>query len=64
MSQDELADALGIDKTAVSHWENGVSRPDLSRVPDLAKALGVAVIDLVRGEPAWAAIEAAMRRAS
>jgi transcriptional regulator with XRE-family HTH domain len=60
-SQEELADELGVDKTAVSHWENGISRPELSRIPDLAKALGVAEIDLVRGEPAWAVLEAAMR---
>lgn len=52
MSQESLADAVGVDKTAVSHWENGVARPDLSRLPAVAKALGVSVDVLITGEKA------------
>jgi transcriptional regulator with XRE-family HTH domain len=52
MSQEELADACGVDKTAVSHWENGVARPDLSRLLAVADALGVSVGELIDGEEA------------
>jgi transcriptional regulator with XRE-family HTH domain len=64
MSQEELAEKLDVDKTAVSHWENGVSRPELERLPDLAAALDVPLIELVRGEPDWAAFAAAMESAA
>jgi transcriptional regulator with XRE-family HTH domain len=52
LSQEELATAVGVDKTAVSHWENGVSRPDLSRLCAVASALGVSVDELISGEKA------------
>jgi transcriptional regulator with XRE-family HTH domain len=48
LSQEALAEAAGVDKTAVSHWENGVSAPTGSRLPAVANALGVAIDDLFR----------------
>lgn len=47
MTQAGLAELLGVDKTAVSHWETGASRPDLSRVMAVADALGVSIADLL-----------------
>jgi transcriptional regulator with XRE-family HTH domain len=52
LSQEALADVVGVDKTAVSHWENGIARPDMSRLPAVAAALGVSVDALIRGEEA------------
>jgi transcriptional regulator with XRE-family HTH domain len=52
MSQEQLASAVGVDKTAVSHWENGISRPDISRLSAVALALGVSVDELINGEAA------------
>jgi transcriptional regulator with XRE-family HTH domain len=50
LSQLELAELVGVDKSAVSHWENKFSRPDLSRLSLVARALGVTVAELIRGE--------------
>lgn len=52
LTQEQLADACGVDKTAVSHWENGVARPGLLRLNAIAKALDVTVDDLIDGERA------------
>ncbi len=48
MSQSQLAERLGIDETAISHWENGTSSPKGARLPDVAKALGVTIDELFR----------------
>lgn len=64
MSQESLAAKVGVDKTAVSHWETGISRPDFSRLPALAEALDTTVLELVRGEKAFAAFEQALESAA
>lgn len=46
MSQDELAEACGVDKTSVSHWELGISSPRPARMSAVAVALGVSVDEL------------------
>lgn len=56
LTQLDLADATGVHATAVSHWENGFSRPDISRLPAVALALGVSVSELIAGEKAFAAL--------
>lgn len=50
LTQEGLADILDLDKTAVSHWETGIARPDQSRLPAVAGALGVSVDELLNGE--------------
>lgn len=52
MSQEELALKVGVTVTAVSHWENGIARPDVSRLPAVARALKVSVDALISGEKA------------
>ena len=47
MTQDQLANALGITFQAVSKWENGVSSPDISTLPLLADLFGVSVDQLL-----------------
>jgi len=48
LSQQDLAEVLGVDKTSISHWENGLSSPRGSRLPAVASALGVTIDDLFR----------------
>lgn len=50
MSQEALAEKLGVSSQAVSKWENDVSCPDISLLPELAKHLGVTVDHLLTGE--------------
>ncbi len=46
MDQRELAAALGITANAVSNWEQGRSRPDVSLIPDLCRVLDISFYDL------------------
>ena len=47
ITQSELADLLGVDKSFVSNIENGKNNPTLSTIANLAKALGVTTKDLL-----------------
>lgn len=40
-TQEQLAERLGVTAQSVSKWENELSNPDISILPDLSKALGV-----------------------
>lgn len=51
MTQETLAEALGVSPQAVSKWENDISCPDIMLLPQLAKMLGVTVDALLSGEP-------------
>lgn len=50
MSQENLAEKLGVSAQAVSKWENGQSCPDISLLPQLANLLGVSVDELLTGK--------------
>ena len=47
MSQEVLADRLGVSRQAVSKWESGASMPDMERIMELCKILGCNLDDLV-----------------
>lgn len=49
LSQEELADRLGISRQAVSKWESGQSTPDLERIVALSQLLGVSTDHLLLG---------------
>lgn len=49
LTQQELADTLGVSNKTVSRWESG-GYPDLGMLVPLARALGVTVDDLLDGE--------------
>ncbi len=51
MTQEQLANALGISFQAVSKWENGISSPDLSTLPLLADLFSVSVDQLLGRQP-------------
>ncbi len=50
ITQQQLADMLGVTNKAVSKWENGKSMPDIGIIPELCKVLGVSVATLLNGE--------------
>ena len=50
MTQDAMAEQLGVSPQAVSKWENDQTCPDISLLPKLARFLGVTVDHLLTGE--------------
>ena len=50
MTQQELADKIGVTDKAISKWENGRGMPDLSLMKPLCTALGITINDLLSGE--------------
>lgn len=49
ITQEEMADKLGVTAQAVSKWENDQSCPDISLLPKLAKMLDITVDELLTG---------------
>lgn len=47
MTQDELADIMGVSSQAVSKWENDLSIPDLPILMELSKYFHISLDDLV-----------------
>ena len=50
MTQQQLADKLGVTDKAVSKWERSVSYPDITILRELSDALEVSVTELLAGE--------------
>ena len=50
MTQDQLAERVGISAQAVSKWENDISCPDISLLPKLSEILGISVDELLSGK--------------
>lgn len=50
MTQQEVADSLGVSNKTVSGWETGASCPDISMLPAIAELFGVTCDELLRGE--------------
>ena len=50
LTQEELADHMGVSPQAVSKWENDQPCPDISALPKLARLLGVTVDQLLEGK--------------
>ena len=50
MTQEELAEKLGLSSQAVSKWENDASCPDISMLPKLCNLLGVTADELLSGK--------------
>lgn len=51
ITQEELADFIGVTKASVSKWENGQSLPDILLLPQLAAYFDVSVDDLLGYQP-------------
>ncbi len=50
LTQEALAERLGVTGKAVSKWETGQGFPDISLVEPLAEALDISVIELLSGD--------------
>ena len=50
ITQEAMAEAMGVSPQAVSKWENDASCPDIMLLPRLAKLLGTSVDELLSGE--------------
>lgn len=51
LSQEELADKLGISRQAISKWERAEASPDTDNLINLAKLYGVSLDDLISTTP-------------
>lgn len=49
LTQEELAEKLGVSSQAVSKWENDQSCPDISLLPQLCKIFGISTDELLTG---------------
>lgn len=47
-SQSEAAKALGVQPSAVSKWERGLSKPRIEKLPAIAKLYDCSVNDLLK----------------
>ena len=50
MTQQELAEKIGVTDRAISKWENGRGLPDLSLMKPLCDELGVSINEFISGE--------------
>lgn len=50
MTQQELADKLGVTNKAISKWETGEGYPEITIIPELAKELGISIDELLTGK--------------
>lgn len=49
LSQEELAEALGVSRQSVSKWETNASVPELEKIMKMCELFGVSLDELVRG---------------
>lgn len=50
MTQEDLANKLGVSSQAVSKWENDASCPDIGLLPQLCSLLGISADELLSGK--------------
>lgn len=50
MTQQDLAQVMGVTDKAVSKWERNLSRPDVDSIPKLAATLEVSVEELLQAQ--------------
>ena len=51
LTQDQLAEQLGVTAQAVSKWENDLSCPDIAMLPKLSSLFGISIDTLLGSEP-------------
>ena len=56
LSQEALAEQVGVSRQAIGKWESGASLPGLDNLQELARALGVSCDELLTGKEAAVAM--------
>ena len=51
ITQEELAEYIGVSKAAVSKWEIGMTYPDISLLPRLASYFNISIDELMGYKP-------------
>lgn len=51
LSQEQLAERVGVSRQAISKWEGGLSVPELEKLSALSEVFGVTLDELVNGDP-------------
>lgn len=64
MTQEDLANQLGVSAQAVSKWENDASCPDISLLPQLCRVLGITSDELLTGKTSEVKLVPAANRKS
>ena len=49
MTQEQLANALGVTRPAVTQWESGWSQPKISTIKEMAELFGVSINAIIEG---------------
>lgn len=52
LRQEDVANAMQIDRSTVAKWETGESMPRADKLPDLARLFGCSIDDLFHREEA------------
>jgi len=52
ITQDELADRLGVTRQAISKWENGATIPDIELLMKLSELYGISINDILNADTA------------
>ena len=50
MTQEQLAETMGVSSQAVSKWENDLSCPDITMLPRLSELFHISVDELLKGQ--------------
>ena len=50
LTQEQLAEQLGVSGRTVSRWETGSNMPDLGMLVELAEFYGVSIPEIIKGE--------------
>ena len=50
LTQEQLAEKLGVTNRSISNWENGKNMPDLSLFKPLCNELNISINELMSGE--------------
>ena len=53
MTQQEVAEKIGVTDRAISKWENGRGMPDITLLIPLSEELGITVIELLNREKVY-----------
>ncbi len=51
LTQEEVADKIGVDRSTVAKWETGTASPRADKLPLLARILNCTVDELLSTEP-------------